>query len=187
MWWAALLNSFTAILDSGGAGAGGGAFESIATATGTGSSGTITFSSIPSTYQHLQLRYISNDASGGNVYLRFNADSGTNYAYHRLLGNGSVTSASGAVTSSQIFWTGYAPATASTMGASIIDIHNYKNTTQNKTARIFTGYDLNGSGVVYSNSGLWLNTNAITSITLIADSGGNFTTSSVFSLYGIKG
>ena len=30
-------------------------FESIATATGTGSSGVITFSSIPSTYKHLQI------------------------------------------------------------------------------------------------------------------------------------
>ena len=67
-------------------------FESIATATGTGSSGVITFSSIPSTYKSLQIRYMSKDtnASDGvlNPKIQFNSDTGNNYAYHELRGDG---------------------------------------------------------------------------------------------------
>ena len=44
-------------------------FESIATVSGTGSSGTITFSSIPATYKHLQIRYIGKT---NDVKFRFN-------------------------------------------------------------------------------------------------------------------
>ena len=45
-------------------------YESIASATGTGSSGTITFSSIPSTYQSLQLRVSCINTTGDNMVLR---------------------------------------------------------------------------------------------------------------------
>jgi len=53
-------------------------FESIATATGSGQT-SVTFSSIPSTYKHLQIRIIARDNSGngggsGALRLRFNGD-----------------------------------------------------------------------------------------------------------------
>jgi len=95
MWWVELLNSFAAILDSGGAGgAGAGAFESIATLSGSGVS-TVTFSSIPSTYKHLQVRMFGQAAggSGGVVRMRFNGDTGTNYTAHYLTGYGSTVEA----------------------------------------------------------------------------------------------
>ena len=74
-------------------------YESIATVTvGSGGSSSIDFTSIPSTYTHLQLRMTARCTaqSGGNptnVYLRFNSDSGSNYAWHQLAGNGSAASA----------------------------------------------------------------------------------------------
>ncbi len=68
-------------------------YESIATASGNGSSATITFSSIPSTYTHLQIRAITRDTSALNdsygAKLKINSDTGSNYTSHYLLGTGS--------------------------------------------------------------------------------------------------
>ena len=191
MWWVELLNSFVSVLDSGGAGGGGGAYESIATATGTGSSGTITFSSIPSTYVSLQIRLIANDGGNNNIGIRFNSDSTTSYANHRLEGDGSTASASANTSVNRALYIGQALGTglANTFGVAIIDIHDYQSSTKNTTVRSFNGWDTNNSadgGVVRLSSGLWINTAAVTSVSLV-DLGGSFSTSSVFSLYGIKG
>lgn len=172
----------------------GGSFESIATATGTGSSGTITFSSIPSTYKHLQIRYIGRSdevATVRNLNIRLNGDTGTNYVYHNLTGDGSTATAAGVTAVAQMLVRPIpaASASANIMGAGIIDIHDYASTTKNKTVRTFVGADANTASTdwkVSLFSGLWLNTAAITSISLIAQSG-NFTTDSTFALYGIKG
>ena len=178
------------ILASAG-GAAATAYESIATATGTGSSGTITFSSIPSTYTHLQLRMLTRDAFATTgidyVKLRFNSDSGTNYARHQLKGDGSTATATGAVTLDNILLYGHplGSNTANVMGTYIVDILDYASTTKNKTVRSLSGCDLNATGQILVISGLWLNTNAISTITI--DAGGTFfTTSSTFALYGIK-
>ena len=170
-------------------------FESIATATGTGSSGTITFNSIPGTYQHLQIRALAQDSNtndfAASYDLRFNNDSGTNYAKHRLFGEGSYVAADGQTSSTRIRFDNAASrsATANTMGVGIIDILDYASTTKNKTVRGFTGADnnlaANDSYFVTLTSGLWLSTSAITRIDLIA--GNNFTTRTTFALYGIKG
>lgn len=192
-----MLNNIVALLDAG-AGGGGGSFESIATAVGTGSSATITFSSIPSTYTSLQIRMLSKntrsvDSNNGTNRLQFNGDSGANYVYHQLIGDGSAASAAGA-TGLNFAVIGQSPGSGdsntNTMGVTIIDIHNYTSTTQNKTVRSFNGVDQNVASTskctLRLQSSLWLNTAAITSISLIHPDG-NWTTNSVFSLYGIKG
>jgi len=168
--------------------AAGGAFESIASASGTGSSTTITFTSIPSTYKHLQIRFMYYTATAGdNCLMRFNSDTGTNYARHQLHGNGSSATASGAATQSAL------RADANVTGSltdranvAIIDIQDYASTSNYKTVRLFTGVDNNGSGDVCIASGLWMSASAITSISLFTLAF-NFTTSTVASLYGIKG
>jgi hypothetical protein len=180
------------IIDSGGAGGGGAAFESIATATGTGSSGTITFSSIPSTYKHLQVRFNARTTRTGNfegLLIRFNSDSGNNYAWHALNGSGSSATALADSTTSSGF-TGYIATdnySSNIMGTSIIDVHDYASTSKNKTVRTFTGFDSNGAGQVAVLSSLWMNTAALNSISIISSFGSNYTTDSTFSLYGIKG
>ena len=168
------------------------AFESIATATGTGSSGTITFSSIPSTYQHLQIRILGRTSSTSRAGLiRFNSDTGSNYAYHELTGNGSTAGASGGASATEFtgVWVASSSEATNVHGVSIIDIHDYASTTKNKTTRAFSGMNNNGTATterIYLFSGLWINTNAINSISIVAGSG-NWTTSSTFALYGIKG
>jgi hypothetical protein len=166
------------------------AFESIATATGTGSSGTITFSSIPSTYQHLQLRWTSRVATTfSTIRIRFNSDTGSNYAYHDLVGGGASASASGSA--SQTFgYLGGSPGTSyssNITSVGIVDIHDYASTTKNKTIRNFSGFDTNGDGSIYLTSSLWMNTNAINTITLTNAANSNWTTLTTFALYGIKG
>ena len=167
-------------------------YESIVTATGTGSSGTITFSSIPSTYKHLQIRVMTRSSSvGRNIQVRFNSDTGANYAQHNMRGNGSTVAAAGSasVTEIEAGWIATSADAANVMGVSLIDVHDYASTSKNKTLRAISGLDNNGGTTnerIYLYSGLWMNTAAINSISLISNSG-NWTTSSVFSLYGIKG
>lgn len=161
-------------------------YESIATATGTGSSGTITFSSIPSTFKHLQIRIHQVTASGTNdINMTFNNDSAANYAVHYLYGNGTTASATGFTGMSFIKAAGINQAATTTIAnGSIIDILDYASTSKNKTARIFEGIDKNGSGSVSVDSGLWLSTSAINRIDLTSSS--NYATSTRIALYGIK-
>lgn len=187
MWWVQLLNSIVGLLN-GGAGGGAGSYESIATIAGDGSSATITFSSIPSTYTSLQLRAnILTDTAGKTLLWRLNADTGTNYTAHSLYGSGAAAGANNStiVTSSDFF--NQVTGTGTTQPTAVIlDLHDYASTTKYKTVRSIAGVDKNGSGEIDLNSGLWLSTAAVTSLT-IRMSSGYFTTSSIFSLYGIKG
>jgi hypothetical protein len=172
-------------------------FESIASATGTGSSGTITFSSIPATYASLQLRCISRNTDAGtgsgDVLLRFNSDTGSNYARHSLNAVGASVSASGAASQTSIRMNNFSTnngETANIMTVAVIDIIDYASTSKYKTVRSFQGNDNNSvssDGVIRLLSGLWMNTNAISTITLTLNLANNFTTASTFALYGIKG
>ena len=167
-------------------------FESIATASGTGSSGIITFSSIPSTYKHLQLRTLMRNTGSGSgeqsVLITMNSDTGANYATHRLTGNGSSAGAQSYTSGTAIvpYFNPENGAASNVYGVYVIDLLDYANTSKNKTIRLFGGVDYNGSGTVGLISGAWFNTNAITSITLTSG-GGNWTTAAKFALYGIRG
>jgi hypothetical protein len=169
-------------------------YESIATVTVATPTGTVTINSIPSSYTHLQLRIISKvDGSGGGYWdclVRANGDTGSNYAFHYLSGNGSTASAFGqsSRTSMQLIGANYEN-TGNVFGASVLDIHDYASTTKNKTFRVFSGVNTNAGSTldqVHLRSGLWMSTTAINSISILGN-GQNFTAGSVFSLYGIKG
>ena len=162
-----------------------GDFVSIATVTGNGSSGTITFSSIPQTYTHLQIRFIARGSTDSVSYVRFNSDTGSNYSDHMLYGGGSSASALNDVNNTRMGQLRHSD-TTNIVGGGVVDILDYTNTNKYKTMRALTGCDFNGSGIVMLTSGNWRNTNAITSITLNVD-GGNYDTTSSFALYGLKG
>lgn len=168
------------------------AFESIATITvPSGGQTTIDFTSIPSTYQHLQVRAIAKTASTGDgIRLRFNNDSGSNYAAHITYGTGAAVG-SAATSATTIAWAGdatYSGTQANTFSINVIDILDYANTNKYKTIRSLAGYDLNGSGEVRISSGLWMSTNAVNQVTFYNGSGtGDYQQYSHFALYGIKG
>ena len=177
---------------TGSGGASLSSYESIATATGTGSSGTITFTPIPSGFKHLQIRGIFQDDLGyTGLSIRANSDTGSNYSWHRLFGEpgGSASGqASGGATQTAIN-TGVngGPTGATELGVAIIDVLDYGSTTKNKTFRNSMGVSSSNASYNYIsvNSGLWQSTSAITSISLIV-SGANFRTTTSFALYGIK-
>lgn len=175
------------IIASSKLGAPPGAFESIATATGTGSSGTISFTSIPSTYKHLQIRFLAfSTTAGWTISMTTNGAGGTSYARHLLYGNGTSASAKGNASTNEIKVSQEVEGVRTSEGTvGIVDIQDYSATTRNKTVRIFSGMDRNGAGEIDLFSGLYISTTAITSLNFII--GGNFASTAVFSLYGIKG
>ena len=164
-------------------------YESIATTTvGSGGTSTITFSSIPATYTHLQIRGIARTTSGTNVDFRIqmNSDTGSNYARHSLRGDG--TNVNGEANASQIYmWLDRAiPGATDIFGDVVIDILDYANTSKYKTMRGLGGADRNGSGIIALSSGLWMDTSAITTLTITLETG-SFAEYSSIALYGIKG
>lgn len=166
-------------------------FDSIATINAAGSN-SITFSSVPSTYKSLQLRWIAQAQTGGSqiITIRFNGVSTSSYASHYLRGNGSSASAgaSSSATSISIYGSVYPGSTYYASG--ILDIIDYASTSKNKTLRVVTGKENNVStdGTVFLQSGLFNNTSAISSITITYDGApDNFSNATSFALYGIKG
>jgi len=163
-------------------------FESIATTLLSSSSATITFSSIPSTYSHLQIRFIAFNATDVPV-LQFNGNTTAgNYVQHNLVGNGTSASASAYTasrTSIKTFTTG---SNATSPYASVIDVLDYTSTNKNKTVRMLSGFDTNGGGEISLISGLFFPSTiaSITSISIVA-AAGTFATNSHFALYGVKG
>ena len=179
-----------------------GSYESIATVTvGSGGSSSITFSSIPQTYKHLQIRAIATTPGVDGIYdqTRFNSDTGSNYSWHMVVGRPdlSPTAQADAGTSQthiRLFTWGGGPYGTGTTGypaVGIADILDYTDTNKYTTTRGSGGGDSNLTvSTAGFASGAWRNTDAITSITLTAFAIGSATTfaqHSHFALYGIKG
>lgn len=172
-------------------------FDSIATITTNGSSSTLTFSNIPGTYAHLQLRFASKVTSTSvgsyNMTLAFNGDTGNNYSYHRIYGFSGLTAAGSGV------GTGLLEDASITSGSGgdnlggefsrgFLDIYDYAKN-KNKTARGFWGsapyYQTASTNFAIQMYSLgWRNTAAVTSITITAAT--NFVSGCVFALYGIS-
>jgi hypothetical protein len=194
-----MLNSLIGIIASSGAGGVSNSYESIATVTvGGGGSSSVTFSSIPSTYQHLQIRGIARDnvaAYSSDFYMTFNgASSSFKDHYVEAFGASSGDVQAGSYGYSTVIEVGNmvgATALSNNFGTYVIDILDYANTNKNKTTRSLSGWDNNGNGsakqagAMTVSSGLWMSTSAITSINL--RSNGTLQQYSSFALYGIKG
>lgn len=169
-------------------------YDSIATVNGTGSSTIVTFTNIPQTYAHLQVRANIRTAVASTedtiyVYNYNNNTGSTNSAFHFLAGDGTSYYASSG-TGSYSTPIGYAPgasATANAYGSVIFDIFDYTSTNKNKTTRAFFGYDTSGYGWSGYSSGMpvALGTGAVTTLAFAFN--GNITALSSFALYGIRG
>jgi hypothetical protein len=176
-------------------------FESIATVfVGSGGAANVEFTSIPSTFAHLQIRAIIQTNRGtytvDEFNLQVNGVTSANYSRHELLssamsndtpysqGSGSETKMANIPTISGV--------KANYFGAAIIDILDYANTNKYKTLRYLGGADSNGDTVGLHNvlglgsGALYVNTNAITSIKMYPQNGTQFNQYSRFALYGVK-
>jgi hypothetical protein len=175
-------------------------YESIATVTGNGSANTLTISSIPSTYQHLQIRVIARDTrstANDTMQMYFNSDTApsapSNYTRHALRGTSAPAATAYSVVQNALENVGVLVGAAdntltSVMGVAVVDILDYANTNKFKTVRSLAGVDANASGsFIEIISSLWSSTSAINSITFINNGSSAFTSTTQFALYGIKG
>jgi hypothetical protein len=173
-------------------------YESIATTiVGSGGTTSISFTSIPSTYTHLQIRLfgqITRSTFGtGNLTMTFNSDTGANYSSHDVYGTGANVAVDSGVNANNMWFQDSMGTTAAPniFGAGIFDILDYANTNKFKTVRVLQGVDVNGTsfnaqGYIQLGSGSWRNTNAITSVTLTTAYTG-WAQYTHAALYGIKG
>lgn len=169
-----------------------GSYDSITSVlVGSGGAANITFTDggAWSGYKHLQIRLFvrPTSSSNGPVFLQLNNDTGSNYTRHSLRGDGSTVYASGSTSQTSMYFNGFNVYSAGTdyPTVAIIDILDFASTSKYKTIRTLAGLNNNGSGEIGIYSGLWLNTNAITSIKLFDNVNyGQYTRAA---LYGIVG
>jgi hypothetical protein len=165
-------------------------FTLIASSTvGSGGAASIDFTSIPSTYTDLCIKASLREGTAGD-YVRLGLDfNGTaaSVTGKMLSGNG-ATAASSAIT---VYSTvGYAvdrySATANTFSNVDIYIPNYTSSNY-KSSSIDAVEENNATGALMSlSAGLWSNTAAITSLSLIPDYRTNLVEYSTAYLYGVK-
>ena len=189
------------VLAVAGAGAGpvpgGPAYELLETEILTGSQSSITFdnlnSTYGSTYQHLQLRMLLR-SNRANVYdlgrLRFNTDDGSNYATHYMIGTGStvISDAETSQTSIKLYRAIVGGnASANVFGTGIFDILDAFETTKYTTVRGLEGHLIPSNDQrLQLTSGLWMNTAALTDITIDSSFGANLVSGTRVSLYGLR-
>ena len=189
-----MLNNQAALYDSGVVAVGD--FESIQTVNLTTGTAYAEFTSIPSTYTHLQIRgVIMNAASNDNLAIRMgngSVDTGSNYASHQLQGNGASPSAGASTSQTAAYLSGLVIASSSYPFSFVYDILDYASTNKNKTIRGLSGQDGNASGTatdwrIQLTSGVWLNSSTAVNTVRIYLPAGNMGNYSQFALYGIKG
>jgi hypothetical protein len=174
-----------------------GTYESISTAiVDSSGAASITFSSIPQNYSHLQIRGLArtNRSAGSTdtLFVRLNGETGNNYTIHDIYGNGSSANAENGVNTGYIkgFQVGSTADASGIFGLGIIDILDYTNTNKRRVVRIFGGVNTNDAGNenIQLSSGMLTNsTSALTSVLLYPGSGTAFEQHTHFSLYGIRG
>jgi hypothetical protein len=170
-----------------------GDYELIATQLLATTSSAVTFSAIPSTYKHLELRMVTRSDYGSDqnyIRVRVNGDSSGNYSQHFLQGTGSAVGSTGYGSQSYIYAGNHSANTATTnsFGSSILHLADYASTAKYKTARIIAGHYSGSSQNVYLLSGAWQNTASVNALEITNLLGSaNFVAGSRFSLYGIAG
>ena len=150
----------------------------------TSSASTVTFSNIPQIYQDLVVVSQGQITTGvQNMLLRVNGDTGSNYSYTLLTGNGSsAASARGTSTSNGVADSnGYLNAT--NFNLATLHFMNYSNTTTYKTILSRSNSASTGTDAI---ANLWRSTAAITSISVYPANSASFAAGSTFDLYGIS-
>jgi hypothetical protein len=155
-------------------------YEPIATTTLGSSAASYTFTSIPQTYTDLMLIITYQDTravDGTNGFLTVgngSIDTGTNYSYTTLRGNGTTASSTRGTSDNYIYLLG----SGSIITTDIVQFLNYSNTTTFKTmlAR-------DNSYSARATVGLWRSTSAINQVRFSGETG--LTAGSTLTLYGI--
>jgi hypothetical protein len=161
-------------------------YDKIATSTLSVAGTSITFSSIAATYTDLRLVWVGayNTATNGEIWIRVNGDTATNYSTTEVTGTGAAATTSNTTSDSKFIASVYA-ITANQPTLMTSDIFSYAGST-NKSFLNTCSQDANGGGQVVRQVGLWRSTSAITSVTVQAGTAGLFLAGTSATLYGIK-
>ena len=160
---------------------------------GGGGAASIDFTSIPSTYTDLVIKYSARtDRANTNsdIYLQFNGVATATYSFKRIYGSGSGTGISDGLTNdAKGGFAGNAAgstATASTFSNSEIYIPNYAGSTAKSWSVDSVAENNSATALATLQAGLWSGTAAITSIKLQDYNSASFVQYSTAYLYGIS-
>jgi len=162
---------------------GGGAYEHIESVDLV-ADGVVTFSSIPATYKHLQLRVVARSSSSTHqpFQLRMNGVTTNAYSFHNF-GRSLTATVTGSSSLSSAINLGaqLLPEDDTDTGNAgiIVNIMDYTNTSKNTTVSSYGGT----IGPRYIASGMFINTSLVNSISISS----SMLIYSHLSLYGIKG
>ena len=168
-------------------------FEAIATTYLESTQASVTFSSIPQTYEHLQLRMSGRQnisgSAGGALHMRVNGDTGSNYSNHsyRTYGGSSIN-ADAYANFAYVYQAGRLTgpnSNAAFYATTIVDILDYRNTNKN-TTMIGLTESVSSSDYLSFFSVLWDDTAAVTSILLYSPSSASFVADTTMTLYGLN-
>jgi hypothetical protein len=155
---------------------------------GAAGASSVTFNSIPQTgYTDLVIKASARSTTTEDTFgIRFNSDSGSNYPYRGLRGNGSTASSfSGTNTLVALGGMSQSNYTASTFGNSEFYIPNYTASNYKSVSVDAVNENNATTATAQLSTGLWNSTAAITTIQVIPSSG-SFAQYSTFSLYGVS-
>ena len=168
--------------------AAGATYEPIATTSPTTNPTELIFNSIPSTYTDLVL-VVTAKASpdGGDIYIKVNDDTNSNYSWTNLWGNGGAVGSARTSSGSLGLLVDYYGTVGNNNNNHLLiaNFNNYANTTTYKTCISRSNNAAGGVDVVTT---MWRQTEAIGSLKLGIGSArtDTFSTGTVATLYGIK-
>jgi hypothetical protein len=175
-----------------------GAFEFISSVTATSQVSSFTFTSIPQTYTHLQLRCIGKTVTSSlyaqGLYLQFgngSVETSSLYAYHIIGAYNNTQVADGTANTTQIVVSGVFAsnnAPSDNYGVGIVDFFEYSDTSKFKTVLGLGGTSTNSASrydYVFQTSGVLRQTAAIDTIKVYGAT--DMLAGTTFALYGIKG
>lgn len=153
----------------------------IATQTLAATASSVTFSNIPQGYTDLYIVWNGTEVTTSqNLSLQFNSDTGTNYSLTRIRGTGSAAESARWSNLSMM----YGPNPDTSGNSTVIwQVMNYSNSTTYKTGLARGG---GAGGESAAHVGLWRNTAAVTSITVLTNGAINMSSGTTITLYGIK-
>ena len=173
--------------------------EAIATSYLEADYASVTFSGIPGTYEHLQLRISAKSdrtsATNDDIELTFNGTT-TPYCHHRMTGQDATPADDDTASDTFIKVSSIQSAAvasgAANYGSVIVDIFDYADDGNRGTTVVgLSGVnqakpqDIGRNRVSFF-TGLWSNLDDVTSIALVPSGGSNFVRGSEFTLYGIQ-
>jgi hypothetical protein len=157
-------------------------YEPIASTTLGSAAANVEFTSISGSFTDLRVILSGTGSSSTQVDITVNGDTGTNYSWTGLSGNGTSAESYRLSSRAQIRPDYYNSIGSSDPGVIIVDFMSYANANVFKTVLMTSAL---AGAATHRNVGLWRSTSAITSVKFAATVG-NFASGFRVSLYAIK-